>query len=287
MQGSEPVTIERRGALAAIWIDNPPVNALNNGIRQALDTAFDGLIGDPAVHGVMIACRGRSFVVGADIRELSLGVRPPYLGDMLRRIADSGKTFVAATHGPAMGGGCEIALACTRRVASADAIFALPEIKLGLLPGAGGTQRLPRLIGVAAALELMLTGCSVSADEALKLGLIDQIAEGDVTDCGWAESAGVAAARNGPEPEDADRSIAAARSFVSASETLRNLPAAAMVIEAVRAAVHLPPAEGFARERELFFACRETPEAKALLQRFLAERAARRQARLDRQPITR
>lgn len=274
------LTVERRGAFAAIRFDNPPVNALTNGIRAALDRTIDDLIADDDVRGGMMAAAGGSFVVGADIRELEGGVKPPFLGDMLRRIERSGTPFVAAMRGNAMGGGLEIALGCHRRLAAANARLALPEIKLGLIPGAGGTQRVPRLIGTQAALDMLLTGRLVDATEALAIGLIDEIVDGDVDERGWAllaELDGKAPVRT-RRPADA-AAFAAAERRVADSPGLAPLPAARAMIEAVRAAGDDDIDAGLARERDLFFQCRESPEAAHMLRAFLAERETRKAAR--------
>ena len=269
--------IERRGRFAAIRFDNPPVNALNNGIRAALDQVIDDLMADTTVHGILITTAGRSFVVGADIRELETGVRPPFLGDMLRRIAGSEKPFVAAMRGNVMGGGLEIALACHFRLAATDTRFALPEIKLGLIPGAGGTQRLPRLIGTQEAIEMLLGGGSRDASQALALGLIDQIVQSDVDERGWA----LLGELGGDVPERELHSVdpaqlAAAEQRVARDPALCALPAARAMIEAVRAAGGPDRDVGFTCERELFLQCRASPEAASMLRAFLAEREARK-----------
>jgi len=264
---------DRRGGVAVIRFDNPPVNALNNGIRATLDRLIDQLLADPATIGILFAGAGNGFVAGADIGELQHGVQPPFLGDMLRRIALSSKRSGAAIRGHAMVGGFEIALACDVRVATPDARIALPELRLALIPGAGGTQRLPRLIGTDAALDLMLSGRIVGATEALSLGLIDAIAEDDAeTEC-LALMAAAPIVRHADLSTDA---LAAAAVRVAGDPTLADLPAATALLDAVGAALDSGADDaGFARERALFLACRNSSEATERIGAFVNGRNAR------------
>jgi enoyl-CoA hydratase/carnithine racemase len=175
---SGPVIIEeRRGDIALISIDHPPVNALAHPVRSALLEAVIAADGDPKVRAIVIRGVGRHFVAGADIREFDQDPRAPLLNDVLKRIEASSKPVIAAMHSAALGGGLELALACHYRIASPDASFGLPEIRLGLLPGSGGTQRLPRLIGATPALALMLSGDPIKCARAAELGIIDRLAE--------------------------------------------------------------------------------------------------------------
>ncbi len=177
---TSPVRIESRGNLALILIDNPPVNAASQAVRQGLASAIKAANADPAVEAIVIACEGRTFVAGADIREFGKPPPAPALSDVLAIIEASKKPVVAAVHGTALGGGFELALACHARVLDAQASVGLPEVKLGLIPGAGGTQRLPRLIGMRNAIDVAASGRQVKAQEALALGIADQIAAGDL-----------------------------------------------------------------------------------------------------------
>ena len=261
---------ERRGAVAVIRFDNPPVNALNNGIRAALNCLIDQLLADPATTGILFAGAGNSFVAGADIGELQHGVQPPFLGDMLRRIELSSKRSGAAIRGHAMGGGLEIALACDIRVASTDARLALPELRLALIPGAGATQRLPRLIGTAAALDLMLSGRSVGATEALSLGLIDAIARDDAeAECLALMETAAPIIRHADVSTDA---LAAAALRVAGDPSLAKLPAAKALLDAVGASLDPGDDAGFARERALFLACRNSSEATERISAFVNQR---------------
>ncbi len=173
------VSSERRDSVAIISIDNPPVNALSQAVREGLERSIDEAAVDDAVAAIVIICAGRTFIAGADIREFGHPPEPPYLPDLIARIEASDKPVVAAMHGTALGGGLEVALGCHYRIAAGSASLGLPEVNLGLLPGASGTQRLPRLIGAERALDMMLSGKPVKAQAALDYGLIDQICEDD------------------------------------------------------------------------------------------------------------
>ncbi|RYF04964.1 MAG: 3-hydroxyacyl-CoA dehydrogenase, partial [Oxalobacteraceae bacterium] len=166
----------QRGDILLVTIDNPPVNALGADVRAGLLAAIEAADADPAVAAVLIAGSGRTFIGGADIREFGKPPLPPALPDVCNRIEACTKPVVAAIHGPALGGGLEVALAAHYRIALPAAQLGLPEVQLGLLPGAGGTQRTPRLVGAAAALEMMLSGRHLGPAEAHKLGLVDRLA---------------------------------------------------------------------------------------------------------------
>src|SRR5437867_7759911 len=176
-----PVTAQLRGKVLLVTIDNPPVNALGADVRRGLVDAIDAAEANAAGAAVLLVGAGRNFIAGADIREFGQAPVPPSLPDLCNRVEACRKPVIAAIHGAALGGGLEIALAAHYRLATAGAKLGLPEVQLGLLPGAGGTQRAPRLIGVKAALDLMLSGRHVGAQEALALGLIDRLASSDDT----------------------------------------------------------------------------------------------------------
>ena len=178
---SELVSLRNEGDVAVITIDNPPVNALSHAMRSALVEALSRARADASVKAIVVVCAGRTFIAGADISEFGKPVQAPTTLDVIAAIEASEKPVVAALHGTPLGGGLEVALACHYRVAAPGTRPGLPEIKLGLMPGAGGTQRLPRLIGMDKAMAMILSGDQISAAEALETGLIDAIVEGDLT----------------------------------------------------------------------------------------------------------
>ena len=177
-----PVTLSKRDEIALISIDNPPVNAISQAVRAGLLDTVTSALADADIRAIVISCVGKTFIAGADVKEFSRPPLPPHLGDVIRIIQDSPKPIIAAIHGTALGGGFEVALGCHFRIAVSTAKVGLPEVTLGLLPGAGGTQRLPRLIGVEAALDMITSGKPISAQKALQLGVIDEIAAGELVD---------------------------------------------------------------------------------------------------------
>src|SRR6201997_3536769 len=176
------VDLQRDGKIAVVTADNPPVNALKHEVRAGLAEALRQSREDAAVKAVVIGCAGRTFFAGADITEFGKPPQSPGLSEVIGAIEAMPKPVVAALHGTALGGGFELALACHFRVAVAGARVGLPEVKLGLLPGAGGTQRLPRLIGPEKALKMIVTGDPIGAREALADEVVDKIVEGDLTE---------------------------------------------------------------------------------------------------------
>jgi 3-hydroxyacyl-CoA dehydrogenase len=280
---TKSVDLDRRGRVAVLTVDNPPVNALSQHVRQGLHEGVKQTIADPAVSAIVIVCAGRTFIAGADITEFGKPPAAPGLHEVLDLIEGSSKPVVAAIHGTALGGGLEVTLACHYRVGVKDARFGLPEVKLGLLPGAGGTQRLPRVVGVEKGLSMMVSGDPIRADEALKAGLIDEVVDGDLA------SAGVAFAEkvlNEKRPlkkiRDLDDKVAAVRGkpevFAnfrkSVARQTRGFRAPENIIKAVEAAVSLPFEQGLKRERELFAELLTSPESKAQRYFFFAEREA-------------
>ena len=272
------VDLRRDGEVAVVIVDNPPVNALKHDVRAGLGEALDQARRDDTVKAVVIACGGRTFFAGADITEFGKPPLPPSLHDVIGTTEAMPKPVVGALHGTALGGGFELALACHFRVAAPGARVGLPEVKLGLLPGAGGTQRLPRLIGPEKALKLIVTGDPISAAEALADGIIDEIVEGDLT------AAAVAFARrvvseNRPLRlvRDRDEKLIG-EGFADAAEELtrrlRGRDAPAACVEAVRNAIVLPFEEGLKREAELFRELVAGDQSKAQRHIFFAEREA-------------
>jgi 3-hydroxyacyl-CoA dehydrogenase len=273
-----PVSVTRLGSVALIEIENPPVNALAQPVRAALLAAVEALDGDERVAIIVIHGRGRHFIAGADVREFDAAPRPPLLNDVLLRLEACGKPVVAALHGTTLGGGAELALASHYRCAVRDLSFGLPEIKLGLLPGSGGTVRLPRVVGIERALDMMTGGKPIDFDAARALGLVDHAIEGDVRD-GSVGYARMLAQSGAPVRRVCERPLAGAPSPDYFADYRRSLPAAAArvpatarIVEAVEAAATHPFRAALARARELFEDCRVSTESTALRHLFFAER---------------
>lgn len=275
------VHTRRDGDVLVVTIDHPPVNALSAEVRAGLARAIDQAGGDPQVRAVLLTGAGNNFIAGADIREFGKPPRPPALPDVCNQIEACAKPVVAALHGAALGGGLEVALAAHYRVALPNARLGLPEVTLGLLPGAGGTQRTPRLIGAAAALDLMLSGKPMTAQAAVAAGLADEMASGadplaaglDYTRRLLAQGAKPRRSRDGQALADKAASLAAidaAGQRIAAST--RGLFSPAKILDAVRAAVEQPFDEGLRAERALFLQCLDSPQRAGLIHAFFAER---------------
>lgn len=279
---SEVVRVERHADVALIKVDNPPVNALGHAVRDGLLRAFREAEADNAVRAVVLLCEGRTFMAGADIKEFGKPPQAPSLPEVVEVIESSAKPSVAVIHGTALGGGLEVALACHYRIAKTDAQVGLPEVKIGLLPGAGGTQRLPRLAGVEQALEMIVSGNPVKAPQALEYGIVDQIVDGDLATAGLAYAHRLLDEGRGPrrtgEREDrlhgADNAALVAAKRAEVEKRMPGLFSPLRCVEAVEAATRLPLAEGLKRERELFQQCLESPQRAALIHAFFAEREA-------------
>lgn len=277
------VHYEQRNELAVLTVDNPPVNPLSSGVRQGLHDGFSRALADDTVRAVVLTGAGRAFIAGADISEFgAAGNAGPSLHDVLTMMENSAKPIVAAINGTAFGGGLEVALCCDYRVAAPGAPVGLPEVKLGLLPGAGGTQRLPRLIGAEQALQFILTGDPIPAPRALELGIVDAVSDGPVLDGAiafarqvLAEGGRVRKIRNERDRVAADRDnpeiFAAARR--DAARRMRGRFAPEMIIQCVEAAVNLDSFEaGMAVEQECFGRCLRHPQRSALIHLFFSER---------------
>ena len=280
---SQSVELDRRGRIAVLTVNNPPVNALSQHVRQGLRDGVKQAVADAGVGAIVITCAGRTFIAGADITEFGKPPKEPGFHEVLDLIEASPKPVVAAVHGTALGGGLEVALACHYRIGAKAARFGLPEVKLGLLPGAGGTQRLPRAVGVEKALSMIVSGDPIGAAEALKHGLIDEIVDGDLTAAGVAFAEKVLAEKRPLKKiRDLDDKVAAVRAkpevFAnfrkSVARQTRGFRAPENCIKAVEAAVSLPFAEGIKREHELFLELMASPESKAQRYFFFAEREA-------------
>jgi 3-hydroxyacyl-CoA dehydrogenase len=272
------VDFRRDGEIAIVTVDNPPVNALKHEVRAGLVGALRQARDDVTAKAVVIACAGRTFFAGADITEFGKPPQPPSLHDVIAAIEAMPKPVVAALHGTALGGGFELALACHFRIAAAASRVGLPEVKLGLLPGAGGTQRLPRLIGPEKALKMIVTGDPVGASEALADGVIDEIAEGDLTEAAIAFARRVVA-EGRPLTLVRDREDKLiGEGFADAAEELtrrlRGREAPVACVEAVRNAIVLPFEEGLKREAELFRKLVSGDQSNAQRHIFFAEREA-------------
>ncbi len=281
---SAAVTLQRLGSVALVTIDNPPVNAISHAVRAGLLEAIVAADEDETIRAIVIHGAGRNFIAGADIRELDRPAQEPLLNDVLLRVEACRKPVVAALHGAVLGGGLETALASHFRCAAEDVQLGFPEVKLGLLPGSGGTQRLPRLIGVQCALDMMITGEPMDRARAQSLGLVD----GALGSEGIVESAveyarGLISAkatprrlcdRAIPQVESADPDFFAAYRK-SLPRSARQVDASGRIIECVEAAVRLPFATALARSRELFEECRRSTQSAALRHLFLAERTTR------------
>ena len=270
-----------RDGIAVITLDNPPVNALSAALRAGVKSAVEQAIADPAVQALVLICAGRTFVAGADISEFGKPAQEPSFLDVFDAIEFASKPVIAAIHGTALGGGFELALVCHHRIAASSAKVGLPEVNLGILPGAGGTQRLPRVVGAEKALEIMTSGRLLGAGEALSLGLIDKVEQDDllgsaVSFAGEIVGSGAACPRI-RDREDrtvADRSDPAIfDAFRRANaRRFRGFKAPEGIVKAVEAAVTLPFEEGMAREAALFEALVSSTESAAQRHLFFAER---------------
>ena len=269
--------------VAVLEIDNPPVNALSLEVRTTLVEGLERAARDPAIKAVVIAGAGGHFPAGADIKEIASGVafEPPILLDVQARMESLGKPMVAAIEGLALGGGFELALTCHARLASSDARVGLPEVKLGLIPGAGGTQRFTRLAGPEAALEAITSGEQIAASRALALGLIDAIAA-QVLASAVTHARRLAEQGAPPLASEREEKIAHVDPLLFAAwrnaheRKLRGQLAPWRIVDAIEAACTRTRTEAFRLERQYYLECRESPQRKALMHVFHAERAARK-----------
>ena len=278
----QTVSIERRESVAIITIDNPPVNALSQTVRQGLIDCVELAEQDDSVTGIVLACAGRTFIAGADIREFDKPPEAPHLPDVVHRLEAAKKPLVAAIHGTALGGGLEVAMGCHQRVAADDASLGLPEVKLGLLPGATGTQRLPRLVGAETALDMMLGGAPVSADHAHQSGLVDAVAERAAlldAACAMAKSAADETPRRVRDlPQPAATATLFAKTRQKIARRTRGLISPEYIVRCVEAAANLPYEDAVRFERESFATCKASPQSAGLRHAFFAERQAAKTA---------
>lgn len=275
--------IDRDGEIAVITVDNPPVNALSQALRQELWDAVATLDADPSVAAVVLACAGRTFIAGADVTEFGKPPQPPHLPDLVDRIESAAKPWIAAIHGSALGGGFEVAMGCRFRVASRGASVGLPEVTLGVVPGASGTVRTPRLAGLQAAVTMVTTGKPVRAPAALSMGLVDALADDLLPDA-------VAFARDAltrplPAPVSARAIAPVDGAFWTEAEAAtrkaaKGAEAPLRALACLRRASEVAFPEAMAFERQTFLDLRGSDQAAALRHVFFAERAAPRPARL-------
>ena len=276
------VHYEVRGNVALMTIDNPPVNPLSSGVRQGLHDGLTQALADDAVAAIVLTGAGRAFIAGADISEFGGKSEGPSLGDCLAAMDNSSKPIVAAINGTAFGGGLEVALCCHYRVIAPSAPVGLPEVKLGLLPGAGGTQRLPRLIGAEKALSFILSGDPIPGPAAVQMGIADHLSEGDIVEDGLSFAADIIA-KGSPirRIRDEEEIVRQARDNTeifdnarkNAARKMRKRFAPEMIVQCVEAAVNLGDFDaGIAVEQECFGKCLNHPQRESLIHMFFAER---------------
>ncbi len=280
------VSAQREGDVAVVTVDNPPVNALSHAVRTGIVDEIRAAEADAAVRAIVIICAGRTFMAGADIREFGQPPKDPLLPQMLGFVDECSKLTVAALHGTPLGGGLETALSCHYRIADQHTRVGLPEVNLGLLPGAGGTQRLPRLAGAEKALAMMLEGKPIGAQDALDAGIIDRLTKGELLASALAyahellkSNAPLRRARDITLDAVADDIFADARAF--AAKRLRGFEAPGRIIECVEAAVSKPFDEGMVVERTKFTECMASSQSTAMRHLFFAERAASKVPGID------
>jgi 3-hydroxyacyl-CoA dehydrogenase len=274
------------GAIAIVTMDNPPVNGLGHELRTGIDAGVRRALADDTVQAIVLTGTARAFSGGADIREFNSpkSLATPNLLDLIQLVENAGKPVIAAVAGLALGGGNELALGCHYRVGAPGTLIGLPEVNLGLLPGAGGTQRLPRVVGAAKALEMIVGGAPIKAEEAARLGFFDRLIEGDLLAGALAFAREVVAAGS-QRPRIRDRAVAVdsmpggvdaffAGARAQVAKAHRGYPAPMKCLECVEASVKKPFDEGMKVERSLFTELLETTESKALRHAFFAERAA-------------
>ncbi|APO56701.1 3-hydroxyacyl-CoA dehydrogenase NAD-binding domain-containing protein [Bradyrhizobium diazoefficiens] len=279
---SEVVKLERHDEVGIVTVNSPPVNALSAAVRGGILECIKAAVADPAIKGIVLTCAGRTFIAGADITEFGKPPKSPALNDVLSEIENSPKPVVAAIHGTALGGGLEVALACHFRVAVKEAKLGLPEVKLGLLPGAGGTQRLPRAVGPELAVKMIVGGDPIGAAEALKNGLIEEIVEGPASGGEAFVRKLLAEKRPLRRLRDDDSKLAAAKvdrsiftnAVAAMTKKSRGLEAPFAAADAVGYAIDFPFDEGLKKEREGFLKLVASDQSKAQRYAFFAEREA-------------
>ena len=288
---SSPVTYERKENIGIITVNNPPVNALSQAVRAGLSDCLKEALNDSAAEAVIVTGGGRTFMAGADISEFGKPTMSPDLNSVIFEYEDSGKPTIAALHGTPLGGGLEVSMGCHYRVANSKTLLGLPEVKLGLLPGAGGTQRLPRLVGPELALEMITSGNPIPANKAMKEGLVSEIYE-NTTHEELIDNAIVFARKilsNNDHPKSRERSEKITNispdifdnAIKKITPRLRGREGPLRCIEAVRGAVDLSFEDGIKNERDLFKLCHDSDESEALIHSFFSERMANKIPGMD------
>lgn len=280
---SEAIEYERIGDIAVLKANNPPVNALGMDVRAGLIAGVERAEAEGA-RAILIYGGGRTYFAGADIREFGKPPTKPYLPDVCNRIEASPLLVVSSMHGTALGGGLEIAISTHYRIAVPSARMGLPEVHLGLIPGATGTQRLPRLVGVEKSLDIMTTGRQINAQQALELGVIDRIAEGEPRDIGLTyaqELLDAGAPRRAVSEMPAPAPIDFDAAYDATLARSRGQISPAYCVRAVKAACDLPFAEGVAAERALFRELMETDQRQGMIHAFFSERAVSKLPELE------
>jgi 3-hydroxyacyl-CoA dehydrogenase len=273
---AEVVGYERSGEIAILRLQNPPVNALSHAVRRGLLEGMDRAEADKTVRAVLIVGKGRAFIAGADIREFGQTPLEPHLPDLCNRIEASPLLVVASMHGVSLGGGLEVALSVHYRIAQPTARVGLPEVHLGLIPGAGGTQRLPRVTGVDTAIDVITTGRHIDAAEALEMGILDKVVEGDPETVGLDFTRDLLdqkvprrAVSEMPAPPAIDWNAA----YAKVLKRGRGQLSPAQAVRAIQASVDLPFAQGLKAERQMFWDLMKTDQRKGMIHAFFAERA--------------
>jgi 3-hydroxyacyl-CoA dehydrogenase len=268
------VDVTRHGDLAIVTIDNPPVNATSQSVRQALSAAVRQTSSDPNVRAVVLCCAGKTFVAGADVTEFDKPPIPPHLPDVIALIETADKPWIAALHGSVLGGGLELAMGCHARVAAPATKLGLPEVSLGLIPGAGGTVRLPRLVGAELALSMVASGKPISVEHALEAGLIDRISEGDLLyaakDLARSVTAPQPTLARPVKPPQNPAAFAAQAAELRAKARGQHSPVAA--VAAIERAFEYPADAALLAERQDFLDLKADPQSAALRRMFFAER---------------
>ena len=280
---AEVVSTSLIDSIAVVRVDRPPVNAIDRTVRAGLNRAFGDLHKQQQVKAIILACDGRTFMAGADIKEFETGIAEPSYHEVFRLIEDSPVPVIAAIHGTALGAGTEIALACHYRVADEKASIGLPELSLGIIPGAGGTQRLPRVIPLQAAAEMMLSGRPQPATRAKELGLVDEVTKGDLIEAavGYAGKLIAAGAKPRPTRNRAVLDGNAALDFLEAkrqelAKSMPNRQSPVKLIEVLQTTFDKPFDEGLAIEKSTAAALEQTTESRAMRHLFFAEREVRK-----------